>query len=86
MERGWRSGPRHHKTLPSELAPVDPAAGGCFNCGDKGGKLMDFRLVHVPTGRAAGHWRLCQPCWEWGQGAGPVFDPDPRYVAEESVA
>ena len=57
--------------LPSGGPDFDPGNGGCFNCGDKGVKLTDFQLVHVATGKHAGHWRLCDPCWSWGNPRDP---------------
>lgn len=63
MERGWRSGPRPNLSPTPELDYYDPAKRICFNCGERVG-IMDFVLVH--KGAVAGHWRLCGPCWSWG--------------------
>lgn len=70
------SGPRLKQSIrePRTDDPdYDPSKGGCFNCGDKAG-VMEFILVrkYVP----AGHWRLCGPCWEWGNVRDPR-DTDP---------
>lgn len=66
------SGPRLPKQSirgPRSDDPVyDPSSGGCFNCGDKAG-VMEFILTR--NGHTAGHWRLCGPCFEWGN----VRDP-----------
>lgn len=61
--------------LPTGGPEFDPARGGCFNCGDKTVRLMDFRLLHG-SGKLAGHWRLCESCWEWGNPRDPR-DADP---------
>lgn len=53
--------------------PFDPTNGACFNCGDKVG-VMEFVLAR--NFQAAGHWRLCGPCWEWGNVRDPR-DTDP---------
>jgi len=70
------SGPRLPRTFDEETG--DPANGGCFGCGDKTTRLMDFGLVY--RGKAAGHWRLCETCYEWGNTRDPR-DTDPRQAA-----
>jgi len=77
MERGWRSGarfPRKPIYGPRlDEPPYDPTNGGCFGCGEKAG-VMTFGLVFV--GRPAGIWRLCEPCYLWGNRRDPR-DADP---------
>lgn len=65
------SGPRLPRT--PEPDPYDPARGGCFNCGEKTG-VMEFGLLR--DGKNAGRWRLCGPCFEWGNARDPQ-DTDP---------
>lgn len=68
MESGWRSGPRHRPPPNPDPDHYNPAKGGCMCCGDREG-VLEFALLR--NGKPAGRWRLCGPCWEWGNPRNP---------------